>query len=195
MHLVILSREDPRFPLARLRGQGQVTELRAPELRFSATEVSAFLNQMMDLDLNESDIEALESRTEGWVAGLHLAALALQGLKSGISADQIQNKSASDFIHAFTGEHRFILDYLVEEVLQHQPKNVQAFLLKTSILNRLCSSLCDALLQGHERSSSGQDLASQATLDYIEKANLLLIPLDDHRQWFRYHHLFADAVT
>jgi LuxR family maltose regulon positive regulatory protein len=174
MHLVIATREDPILPLARLRARGQLTELRAGDLRFTASEAAEFLNQVMGLRLSEQDITALESRTEGWIAGLQLAALSMQG-----------SKDAKSFIESFTGSHRYVLDYLIEEVLEQQPEDIQAFLLQTSVLNRLTASLCDAL--------TGQD-NGQATLEMLERANLFIVPLDNERRWYRYHHLFADLL-
>ena len=135
MHLVIATREDPQLPLARLRARGQLTELRAADLRFTPAEAAEFLNQVMGLNLSAEDIAALETRTEGWIAGLQLAALSMQG-----------QQDATGFIKSFTGSHHFVLDYLVEEVLQQQPESVQTFLLRTSILDRLCGPLCDAVL-------------------------------------------------
>ena len=176
MHLVIATREDPHLPLARLRARGQLTELRAADLRFTPTEAAEFLNQMMGLNLRDADIAALETRTEGWIAGLQLAALSMQG-----------DKDAAGFIKSFTGSHRFVLDYLVEEVLQQQPESLQAFLLRTSILERLCGPLCDAVLL--DPSVSGQ-----ATLEVLEHANLFIVPLDNQRRWYRYHHLFGDLL-
>jgi LuxR family maltose regulon positive regulatory protein len=176
MHLVIATREDPHLPLARLRARGQLTELRAADLRFTPSEAADFLNQVMGLNLSAEDIAALETRTEGWIAGLQLAALSMQG-----------RSDAASFIKSFTGSHRFILDYLVEEVLQQQTKSVQAFLLRTSILERLCGPLCDAVLL--DPSGSGQE-----TLECLEHANLFIIPLDNERHWYRYHHLFADLL-
>jgi LuxR family maltose regulon positive regulatory protein len=176
MHLVITTREDPDLPLARLRVRGQLTELRAADLRFTYPEAAQFLNQGMGLTLSAENISALESRTEGWIAGLQLAAISMQG-----------QKDTDSFIQSFTGSHHFVMDYLVEEVLYQQPKHVQAFLLHTSILDRLCGSLCDAVL--HDPSISGQE-----TLEYLERANLFLIPLDNERRWYRYHHLFADLL-
>lgn len=176
MHIVLTTREDPRLPLARLRARGQLTELRAADLRFTPDEAMEFLNQAMGLSLSPEDVAALEQRTEGWIAGLQLAAISMQGIGD-----------KSGFIQSFTGTHRFVLDYLVEEVLQHQPENVQNFLLQTSILERTCGPLCDAVVGNS--SLSGQD-----TLAYLERANLLLVPLDDQRQWYRYHHLFADVL-
>ena len=128
MHLVIATREDPPLPLARLRARGQLTELRAADLRFTPAEAAEFLNQAMGLNLRDADVAALEARTEGWIAGLQLAALSMQG-----------RADAAGFIQAFTGSHRFVLDYLVEEVLQHQPERIRSFLLQTSILDRLCA--------------------------------------------------------
>jgi LuxR family maltose regulon positive regulatory protein len=176
MHLVIATREDPSLPLARLRAQGRLTELRATDLRFSPSEAAEFLNQAMGLKLSAENIAALETRTEGWIAGLQLAAISMLG-----------HQDVSSFIQSFTGSHHFVLDYLVEEVLQQQPEHVQTFLLHTSILDRLCGSLCDAVLS--DESASGQK-----TLEYIEQANLFIVPLDNERRWYRYHHLFADLL-
>lgn len=176
MHLVIATREDPQLPLARLRVRGQLTELRVSDLRFTPSEAAEFLNQRMGLNLSAEDITALEVRTEGWIAGLQLAAISLQG-----------HKDATSFIKSFTGSHHFVLDYLVEEVLQQQSESVQTFLLRTSILDRLCGPLCDAVLI--DPSASGQQ-----TLAYLEHANLFIVPLDNERRWYRYHHLFADLL-
>ncbi len=176
MHLVIVTREDPALPLARLRARGHLTELRATDLRFTPSEAAGFLNQGMDLNLSAEDIARLLARTEGWIAGLQLAALSMQG-----------QQDPTSFITSFTGSHHFVLDYLVEEVLQQQPESIQTFLLRTSILDQLCGSLCDAVLL--TPSGSGQE-----TLEYIERANLFLVPLDNERRWYRYHHLFADLL-
>ncbi len=174
MHLVIASREDPPLPLARLRARSQLTELRAAELRFTPAEAAEFLNRVMNLNLPAEDIAALETRTEGWIAGLQLAALSMQG-----------REDIPGFIQAFTGSHRFVLDYLVEEVLRHQPEPVRSFLLQTAILDRFCAPLCNAVT-GRE---DGKEM-----LDALERSNLFLIPLDDQRQWYRYHRLFADVL-
>jgi LuxR family maltose regulon positive regulatory protein len=176
MHLVIATREDPNLPLARLRVRGQLSELRADDLRFTPDEAAKFLNQAMGLNLSAEDITALETRTEGWIAGLQLAAISMQG-----------HNDTTNFIKSFTGGHHLVLDFLVEEVLQQQPESIQTFLLRTSILDRLCGSLCDAVLL--DPSGSGQE-----TLEYIERANLFLVPLDNERRWYRYHHLFADLL-
>jgi LuxR family maltose regulon positive regulatory protein len=176
MHLVIATREDPQLPLARLRARGQLTEVRTVDLRFTHAEAASFLNQVMGLTLSAQDIAALETRTEGWIAGLHLAAISLQG-----------HEDATSFITSFTGSHHFVLDYLLEEVLGQQSERVQTFLLRTSILDRLCGPLCDAVLL--DPSTSGQ-----ATLEYLEHANLFLVPLDNERHWYRYHQLFADLL-
>jgi LuxR family maltose regulon positive regulatory protein len=197
MHLVIATREDPDLPLTRYRVRGQLTELRVTDLRFTPAEAAGFLNQVMGLNLSADEITALETCTEGWIAGLQMAALSMQG-----------RADSASFIQAFTGSHHFVLDYLVEEVLQQQSESVQTFLLRTSILDRLCGSLCDAVCSyGTESSSFGTavlrreaDLqptpaaSGQETLEYIERANLLVVPLDDKRQWYRYHHLFADVL-
>ena len=175
MHLVITTREDPQLPLARRRARGQLTELRAADLRFTPTEAAEFLNQAMNLQLSTEDIAALEARTEGWITGLQLAALALQGSLS------IQGHTdTSRFIQSFTGSHRFVLDYLVEEVLQRQPEHIRSFLLQTAILDRLSGPLCDAV--------TGQK-DGRCILETLERDNLFVVPLDDQRQWYRYHHL------
>jgi LuxR family maltose regulon positive regulatory protein len=176
MHLVIATREDPRLPLARYRARGQLTELRAADLRFTPAEAADFLNRVMGLSLSGEDVSALEARTEGWIAGLQLAAISMQG-----------HKDAGSFIKSFTGSHRFVLDYLMEEVLQQQPERIQRFLLRTSILDRLCGPLCDAVLL--DPSASGQK-----TLEYLEHANLFIVLLDNERRWYRYHHLFAELL-
>jgi LuxR family maltose regulon positive regulatory protein len=176
MHLVIATREDPDLPLARLRARGYLTELRAADLRFTFSEAAEFLNQVMGLTLPADDIAALESRTEGWVAGLQLAAISMQG-----------QRDAAGFIQSFTGSHRFVLDYLVEEVLAQQPEQIQEFLLHTSILNRMCGSLCDTVL-------SAPPGSGQKTLEYLERANLFIVSLDNERRWYRYHHLFAELL-
>jgi LuxR family maltose regulon positive regulatory protein len=174
MHLVIATREDPHLPLARLRARGQLAELRATDLRFTSSEAAEFLNQVMGLDLAAEDIAALEGRTEGWITGLQLAAISMQG-----------RKNATGFIQSFTGSHHFVLDYLVEEVLKQQSESVQTFLLQTAILDRLTGSLCDAL--------TGQD-NGQAILEMLERGNLFIVSLDNERRWYRYHHLFADLL-
>jgi LuxR family maltose regulon positive regulatory protein len=182
LQLVITTREDPQLPLARLRARGQLTEVRAADLRFTPSEAAEFLNHAMGLGLSADDIAALETRTEGWIAGLQLAALALQGPLS------MQGRSdAAHFIGSFTGSHHFVLDYLLEEVLQQQSEDIQSFLLRTSILDRLCGPLCEAVLS--TSAGSGQD-----TLEYLERANLFIVPLDNERQWYRYHRLFADLL-
>ncbi len=176
MHLVIATREDPQLPLSRLRVRGQLTELRAADLRFTPSEAAEFLNRVMGLNLSAEDITALETRTEGWIAGLQLAALSMQG-----------RSDAASFINSFTGSHRFVLDYLVEEVLGRQSESVQTFLLRTSILDRMCGPLCDAVLLAPSTSR-------QETLEYLERANLFIVPLDSERRWYRYHHLFGDLL-
>src|SRR6266571_3067471 len=174
MHLVITTREDPQLPLARLRARGQLTEVRTADLRFTPSEAAAFLNQVMGLPLSAQDIAALERRTEGWIAGLQLAALSMQG-----------HEDATSFIRSFTGSHHFVLDYLLEEVLGQQSERVQRFLLRTSILDRMSGPLCDAVVLD-------PSISGHAALEYLEHANLFLIHLDNERRWYRYHHLFAD---
>ncbi len=176
VHLVIATREDPHLPLACLRARDQLTELRAADLRFTPSEAAGFLNQVMNLSLSAKDIAALETRTEGWIAGLQLAAISMQGLQD-----------VTPFIKSFTGSHHFVMDYLVEQVLHRQSESIQTFLLRTSILDRLCGSLCDAVLLAP--SGSGQE-----TLEYLERANLFIFSLDNERRWYRYHHLFADLL-
>lgn len=176
LHLVIATREDPPFPLARWRARDQLSELRAADLRFSASEAAEFLNRVMGLTLSADDVAALDTRTEGWIAGLQLAAISMQG-----------HHDSAGFIKSFTGSHHFVLDYLLQEVLQQQTESVQTFLLRTAILDRLCGPLCDAVLDSP--SASGQE-----TLQYLERANLFIVPLDNERRWYRYHHLFADLL-
>ncbi len=176
MHLVIATREDPSLPLARWRARGQLTEVRAADLRFTPAEAAEFLNRVMGLNLSEETIAALESRTEGWIVGLQLAAISMQG-----------HQDTASFVESFTGSNRFVLDYLVEEVLGQQSETIHAFLLSTSILDRMCSSLCDALL--FDPSASGQEI-----LEHLEHANLFIVPLDNERRWYRYHHLFRDLL-
>src|SRR6266705_1619814 len=175
MHLVIATREDPQLPLARLRARSHLTELRAADLRFTASEAAAFLNQAMGLNLSAADIARLSDRTEGWIAGLQFAALSLQG-----------HQDVPGFIRAFAGDHRYIVDYLVEEVLQREPAPVRSFLLQTAILDRLHGPLCDAV--------TGQ-AEGNARLEALERGNFFVVPLDDKRHWYRYHHLFAEVLS
>lgn len=176
LHLVITTRQDPHLPLARYRARGQLAELRAADLRFSAAEAADLLNQAMGLGLSSADVIALEARTEGWAAGLQLAALSLRG-----------RRDAAAFIRSFSGSDRFVMDYLVEEALRRQSPETETFLLRTAILNRLCGSLCDAVLDAPSGSS-------QVMLEALEQANLFLFPLDTERRWYRYHQLFAEAL-
>ena len=174
LHLILATRADPHLPLARLRAKGQLTEVRAADLRFRDTEASTFLQAVMGLDLPAEAIATLESHTEGWIAGLQLAALSLQG-----------RTDASAFLARFTGSHRYVLDYLSDEVLERQPAAVQQFLLHTSVLERLSGPLCDTVTEQE---------GSQAMLETLEKANLFVVALDDERGWYRYHHLFAQVL-
>ena len=174
VHLVISSRADPLLPLARLRARGELVEVRAADLRFTPDEVAAYLNDVIGLDLAPDDIAALEGRTEGWIAALQLAAISMQG-----------RTDIGGFIAQFAGNDRYIVDYLVEEVLQAQPDPVREFLLHTAVLDRLTGPLCDAV--------TGRDDGSQLLIT-LERANLFLVPLDDRREWYRYHHLFADVL-
>jgi len=191
MHLVLSSRADPPWPLARLRARGQITELRAGDLRFTLKAVTVFLNDAMQLDLSPEEVAALDERTEGWIAGLQMAAVSMRG-----------RQDRSDFVRAFTGSNRYVLDYLVEEVLQRQPDSVQTFLLQTSVLDRLSGPLCDAVLGSGESGIEGSErhstldtrFSGQQILEHLESHNLFLIPLDDRREWYRYHRLFADLL-
>jgi LuxR family maltose regulon positive regulatory protein len=233
LHLVMATRSDPPLHLARLRARGQLLELRQADLRFTADETAAFLNEAMGLDLAAEDVTALEARTEGWIAGLQMAALSMQGQKRVRVPGE-----PSEFAQALTGGHRFILDYLVEEVLDRQPAAIQEFLLKTSILDRLAGPLCDAVRFGKAEAPSTagadavrfgkaeaprtagadavldiDDLAvdgpqpspthqpviapfrdSQSTLEHLDSANLFIVPLDEEREWYRYHRLFGDLL-
>ncbi len=174
MHLVLSCRADPNLPLARLRSRGQLTEIRSIDLRFTSDEAAAFLNDVMGLGLSTDDVAALDERIEGWIAGLQMAALSMRG-----------RKDVSRFIKSFSGSHRFILDYLVEEVLAQQSSDIQEFLLRTSILERMTAPLCNTV--------TGRD-DSHVILAQLEQANLFLFHLDDQRRWYRYHHLFADLL-
>jgi LuxR family maltose regulon positive regulatory protein len=171
---VIATRTDPPFPLARWRARGWLREFRIADLRFEDDEAAAFLNGIVGLGLAPADLAALEERTEGWIAGLQLAALSLKG-----------REDASEFVRAFAGDDRYVLDYLVDEVLDRQPAPVQEFLLRTSVLRRLCGPLCDEVTGGAE---------GRSTLERLERGNLFLVPLDAKREWYRYHHLFADLL-
>ncbi len=188
MHLVISARADPSLPLARLRARSELCELRAAELRFSEGESADFLSRVMGTALGADDIAALAGRTEGWAVGLQLAALSMK-----------EQDDRSAFIQAFAGSSRYILDYLLEEVLERQPAPVQEFLLKTSILERMCGPLCDTLLGGGQPLSVDGDVqgwhtSSQRILEHLETSNLFVMPLDDRREWYRYHRLFADIL-
>jgi LuxR family maltose regulon positive regulatory protein len=174
IHLVITSRSDPLLPIPSLRAKGQITELRAENLRFTTQEATRFLNHRMGLELSEDDVLSLETRTEGWITGLHLAALSIQ-----------DTDDAAGFISAFTGDDRYIVDYLVDEVLAQRPRGTQDFLMQTSILNRMTGSLCDAV--------TGQE-GGQELLEILDQANLFIVPLDNRRHWYRYHHLFVDLL-
>ncbi len=174
MHLVILTREDPPLPLARLRANGQLLDIRQDDLRFTVEEASDFLHRVMGMDLDRQQVAALARRTEGWITGLKLAALSLQS-----------HPEPGDFIRAFTGSSRYILDYLMEEVFEQQPAEVQQFLLRTSILDQLSGPLCDAVTR-----RSG----CQKMIEKLEAANLFVVPLDNSREWYRYHRLFRDLL-
>jgi LuxR family maltose regulon positive regulatory protein len=177
MRLALAGRADPPLPLPRLRARGQIVELRAADLRFTPDEAAAFLNQALALGLPEPEIAALEAHTEGWIAGLHLAGVALQ-----TQLPTQGRASLSELIAAFTGSNRYILDDLADEVLRQQPEAVQSFLLQTAILSRMTGSLCNAMTG---------ETNGQAMLEMLDKANLFVIPLDQERTWYRYHNLFA----
>lgn len=174
LHLILSTRADPPLPLSRLRAHGRVLEVRATALRFSLEESSLFLQSTMGLSLSETHITTLQSRTEGWIAGLQLAALALAGHPDPVA-----------FISAFNGSHRFVFDYLCEDVLSRQPASVQSFLLQTAILERLSAPLCDAVTGQQE---------SRMMLETLDRANLFMVSLDEEREWYRYHHLFAEVL-
>jgi LuxR family maltose regulon positive regulatory protein len=174
LHLVIATRTDPPLPLPRLRIRGELVELREADLRFAIDETTTLFNRALGLDLPAEDIAALDARTEGWIAGLQVAALSMKGLED-----------TSSFVRDFAGSHRYVMDYLVEEVINQQPENIRTFLLHTAILDRLTGSLCDVLT----KQSGGQQI-----LEQLDRDNLFIIPLDDERRWYRYHHLFADLL-
>ncbi len=184
MRLVVSSRAEPPLPLARLRARRELTELGAGDLRFTPDETAAFLNQFMGLELSSHDIATLEARTEGWVTGLQLAALSMQGLDA---------QRIPDFIKTFAGDDRYVLDYLVDEVFRQQPHGVRAFLLRTSILSRLTGALCDMLIANGETGETAPH-ASQSLLEQLAHKNLFTSPIDGRRQWYRYHRLFAEFL-
>ncbi|MGE5221366.1 MAG: LuxR C-terminal-related transcriptional regulator, partial [Omnitrophica WOR_2 bacterium] len=194
LHLLTATRSDPPLPLSRLRARGQTVELRAADLRFTEPEAAQFLNDVMGLHLDAGSVAVLAERTEGWIAGLQMAALSMR-----------DREDVAGFIQGFSGTNRYILDYLLEEVLASQPPEIQRFLLYTSILERLAAPLCDAVLEytegsrraGEHTSNRLESLIlfqSASILEYLERANLFLVPLDDERQWYRYHPLFSDLL-
>ena len=179
MHLALLSRTDPLLPLSRLRARNKLTDIRADQLRFTRDEIAAFLNDVMGLALSAEDLSAMETRTEGWIASLQLAALSMQSIKD-----------IHGFVAAFTGSHHYVMDYLVEEVLGLQTKKVGNFLMQTSILDHMCGPLCESVIDANPE----EPVDGQAMLEALERMNLFVIPLDDERRWYRYHHLFADML-
>jgi LuxR family maltose regulon positive regulatory protein len=187
MHLLLVGRSDPPLPISRLRVQGEITEIRTPELRFTKEEAAVFLNDLMGLGLAPADVAALEARTEGWIASLQLAALSLR-----------RRPDKHQFVAAFSGSHRYVIDYLMDEVLSRQPTTVHSFLLQTSILDRFCAPLCDAVCfarsetpRGSEGTAAPEESNSLQILRQLEEDNLFLVPLDEERRWYRFHHLFA----
>lgn len=174
LHLVIITREDPSFPLVRLRARGELTELRVADLRFAAPETAQFLNQHMNQDLGKDVISIVDQRIDGWIAGLQMAAISMRDCND-----------IYQFLRAFSGSHRYIVDYLMEEILSRLSDETRTFLLQTSILERLSAPLCNAV--------TGEDNADQV-LAMLERANMFIFPLDDHREWYRYHHLFAEVL-
>jgi len=174
LHIIITTRSDPPLRLGLRRGRGQISEIRSADLRFTSDETAAFINHTMHLALTEEDVLSLVQRTEGWIAGLQLAALSLQ-----------QQSDKHAFVAAFAGDDRYVMDYLLEEVLQRQPAEIQTFLLKTSFLERLSAPLCQAVTE---------QIDSQSILDQLEQANLFVSPLDNRRHWYRYHPLFAELL-
>ncbi len=174
VHIILISRSDPPLHLARMRVCGQVVEIRADDLRFTPEEATSFLNDVVELQLSPDTIAVLDARTEGWIAGLHLAALSMQN-----------HSDRAAFVHLLTGSHHYIMDYLVEEVLQRQPASIRTFLLQTAILDRLYAPLCDAVTENTD---------SATMLEVLEHANLFLVPLDDERRCYRYHHLFVEML-
>jgi len=178
-HLALLTRMDPPLPLSRLRVRNQLVDIRADQLRFTRDEIAAFLNDVMGLKLSAEDLSAMETRTEGWIASLQLAALSMQ-----------TSRDVHSFVSAFTGSHHYIMDYLVEEVLKLQPRNVVEFLMQTSILDHICGPLSESVIDIVPQGI----LNGQAILETLEKMNLFVIPLDNERRWYRYHHLFADVL-
>lgn len=174
IHIVILTRSDPALPLARIRSQHQLVELRLPDLSFSAPDISLLFNKKLKLGLSEEDVHSLETKTEGWIAGLQLTALSL-----------LNRGDVSGFIRDLKGDNQYIMDYLMEEVLKNQSDDIKEFLLQTSILEQVSSSLCNALLNRND---------SQLIIENLEKNNMFVIPLDTERQWYRYHHLFSDLL-
>jgi len=204
--LILTTRSDPPLALARRRSTLEMVEVRAADLRFSREEALAFLNQLMRLGLSAAEVETLLRRTEGWIAGLQMASLALKGLEATAGQARSLGEARRSFIHTFDGDDQYIGDYLVEEVLQRQPQPVQEFLLQTSILNQMCAALCDAVVAGdipavamsEMRHSGPAKLPAaspaQEILSYLERANLFVTPLDNRQEWFRYHRLFADLL-
>ncbi|HSB66510.1 MAG TPA: LuxR C-terminal-related transcriptional regulator [Anaerolineales bacterium] len=181
MHLVLITRTDPPLPLSHLRVRNQMVEIRADQLRFTQSEVAELVNHLMGFSLSNAEISAMHARTEGWIAGLQLAGLSMQDCKD-----------IPGFITAFSGSHHYIVDYLAEEVLKHQDEQTRVFLLQTSILSRMCASLCDALV---DIKPAVQPIDGQSMLESLQKKNLFIIPLDEERRWYRYHHLFSDALA
>jgi LuxR family maltose regulon positive regulatory protein len=202
LHLIISGRTDPPLPLSRLRSRRELNELDLTDLRFTPDEASTFLNQVMKLDLSAKDVTELEARTEGWIVGLQMAAQFIMG-RSPANMDSVRSTTAdqqffnpTELIRSFSGSHRDVVDYLTDEVLLQQPVEIQYFLLQTSILDRLCGQLCDAVccLEDAFHPMKAEEQFAQDILEHLEAANLFIVPLDNERKWFRYHHLFSELL-
>ncbi len=203
LHLVISTRADPPLPITRLRARGLLNEFRVADLRFNSNEIEEFFKTMTGLAMAGEEINAIQTSTEGWIAGLQMAALALQAVITEDSEidEQVKESKIKDFVFSFSGKHLYILDYLTDEVFNHQSVEVQTFLLKTSILERMSIGLCEAILHNGKESNANiqttegeKNTNVKSILDYLEKSNLFLVRLDYERQWFRYHHLFMDLL-
>jgi LuxR family transcriptional regulator, maltose regulon positive regulatory protein len=191
MHLIIAGRSEPPLPVASLRGKRELIELQPRDMRFTSEEAGILLNQIMRLELSSNQVAVLEEITEGWAAGLQLAAMALEASRKDPARDDLTSEEEfNQFQSVFSGSHRYIFDYLAQEVVDRQPEHVRSFLLQTAILERLSSSLCDAITSPGRSGAPG----NQAILEHLESSNLFIVPLDSQRQWYRYHHLFSSFL-